>query len=88
LLSQSKRPRERTNSNADAKQEASLQVVMDMIKTFFVEKEVSSEKRTERKRRDKGKVMKGYIDIQNKRLKIEEMNALARAKEVANNQRN
>jgi hypothetical protein len=59
LLSQSKRPRERTNSNADAKQEASLQVVMDMIKTFFVEKEVSSEKRTERKRRDKGKVMEG-----------------------------
>jgi hypothetical protein len=60
---------------------------MDTIKTCFAKKEVSSEKRDERKRQDKEEAMKGYIDIQNKRLEIEEINALARAKEVANKQK-
>jgi hypothetical protein len=36
---------------------------MDTIKTFFAEKEVSSEQRKERKRWDKEEAVKGYIDI-------------------------
>jgi hypothetical protein len=47
------------------------------VKTFFAEKKASSEKREERKRPDKEEVVKAYIDIQNKWLQIEEMNALA-----------
>jgi hypothetical protein len=48
---------------------------------------VSTEKREERKCRDKKEALDSYVDIQTKRVTIEEMNARARAKE-ADNKRN
>jgi hypothetical protein len=76
----------RSNSKADAKFKASSQAVMDMIKSFLAEKNVSSEKRDERKRQDKEEAVKGYFIIRNKKLELE-MNAHAREKETANRQK-
>jgi hypothetical protein len=59
---------------------------MDMIKSFLAEKNVSSEKRDERKRQDKEEAVKGYFIIRNKKLELE-MNAHAREKEAANRQK-
>jgi hypothetical protein len=57
---------------------------MDTIKSFLAEKEVSTKNRDKRKHWDKEENVKGYYDIQNKKLKIKVMNARARPKEVAN----
>jgi hypothetical protein len=47
----------------------------------------TTEKRKERKCRDKKEVVDGYVDIQTKRLTIKEMNARAKAKEADNKQK-
>jgi hypothetical protein len=59
--SQAKRTRRRTKSKAKAKREASSQAVVDTIKTFLADKEVSSGKRDERKRWEKEKAVKSYV---------------------------
>ncbi|KAK1611174.1 hypothetical protein QYE76_034847 [Lolium multiflorum] len=56
--------------------------MMETIKTLIVDKEVSSEKRDERKRWEKEEVVKNYFEIQTKKLEIDEINARAAAKEV------
>jgi hypothetical protein len=50
---QALRPRGRNTSKAEAKREAASQVVVETSKTFLPDKEVSTEKIEERKRRDK-----------------------------------
>jgi hypothetical protein len=80
------RPRGRNTSKAKAKQEAASQVVVEAIKTFFADKEVSTKKREERKCQDKKEALDSYVDIQTKRVAIEEMNGRARAKEADNKQ--
>jgi hypothetical protein len=78
----SKRPRERTSSKAEAKRDASLQEVMDTVKTLLAGKEVPSEMRDERKRRQKDEALKNYVAIQHKKLSLEEINAHNRLKEL------
>jgi ribosome-associated protein YbcJ (S4-like RNA binding protein) len=79
--SASKRQRGRTSSKAEAKHNASSQSAMD-IKTFLADKEVSSEKRDERKRRKKKEAVKNYVTIQHKKLTVEEINAHNKRKEL------
>jgi hypothetical protein len=55
---------------------------METIKTLFADKEVSSEKRDERKRREKEEAVKNYYDIQHKKLTLEEINAHNKQKEL------
>jgi hypothetical protein len=62
--SQARQPRGRTNSKAKEKQEASLQAILDTIKTFLANKEVSSEKRDEKKHQQIEEVVNSYIQIQ------------------------
>lgn len=81
-----KRLRGRASSKAEARGYASSQVVMEAIKTLLDDKEVSSEKRDERKHLKKEESIKNYYEIQTKKLKIEEINARAVAKEVDNKQ--
>jgi hypothetical protein len=50
-----KRPRGLKISKAEAKREASSQAMMEMINMLIADKEVSSEKREERKRQEKGR---------------------------------
>jgi hypothetical protein len=68
--SQSKSPRKRTNSKADAKHQASSQAIMDTIKIFLAKKEVSSEKRDERKCRDKEEVVKTTVTFKTRSSKF------------------
>jgi hypothetical protein len=82
-----KRPRGRMSSKAKAKKEASSQAMMETIKTLIADKEVSSEKREERKRREKEEAVKNYFEIQTKKLEIEEINARVAVKEVDNKQK-
>lgn len=78
----SKRPRGRTSSKNDAKREASSQAVMESIKTLLADKSVSTEKRDERKRKEKEEAAKNYYDIQSKKLAIEEINVINKQKEL------
>ena len=45
-------------------------------------KEVSTEKREDRKRREKEEAMKNYYDVQKRKLDIDEANAKSRVREV------
>jgi hypothetical protein len=67
-----KRPRGRTSSKAEAKRDASSLAVVETINTLFPDKEVLSEKRDERKRREKEEDVKNYYEIQTNKLAIEE----------------
>jgi hypothetical protein len=79
-----KRPRGRTSSKAEAKREASSQAMMETINTLITDKEVSREKREERKGQEKEDAVKNYYEMQNKKLEIEKINTRAAAKEVGN----
>ncbi|KAK1662745.1 hypothetical protein QYE76_050904 [Lolium multiflorum] len=61
--------------------------MMVTIKTLLADKEVSSEKRDERKRREKEDAVKNYYEIQTKKLEIEEIIARAATKEMDNTQK-
>jgi hypothetical protein len=56
------------------------------MKNLLADKEVLSEKRDERKRREKEETVKNYYKIQTKKLEIEGINAHVAAKEVGNKQ--
>jgi hypothetical protein len=59
--------------------------MMEMIKSFLPGKEVSSEKRDERKKwQEKEDSIKSFYEIQTKKLEIGEIKAHAPAKEVDN----
>jgi hypothetical protein len=60
---------------------------MNTIKTFLADKEVLSEKRDERKRWEKEEAVKSIVQIQTRRLEVEEINARAKTKEVDNKQK-
>jgi hypothetical protein len=79
------RPRGRNTSKAEAKRDAASQVVVETIKTFLANKEVSTEKRGSTG--IKKKAVDSYVVIETKRLAIEEMNARAKAKEADNKQK-
>jgi hypothetical protein len=61
--SASKRSTGWTISKEEAKSNASSQAGMEMIKTLLPNREVSSEKRKERKRREKDEAMRNYVYI-------------------------
>jgi hypothetical protein len=71
-----KSPRGWTRSKAEAKWDASLLAMMEKIKTLLADKEVSSEKRGERKQQEKEKTFENYYDLQTKKLDIEEINSM------------
>jgi hypothetical protein len=77
-----KRTRERLRSKAEAKRDTSQQAVMETIKTFLDNKEVSSEKRDERKHLEKEEAVKNYIAIQPKKLALKEINTHNKHKEL------
>jgi hypothetical protein len=61
--------------------------MMERIKTLLADKEVSSEMRDERKRREEEVAVKNYYEIQTKKLGIGDINACAATKEVDNKQK-
>jgi hypothetical protein len=61
--SASKRSTGWTISKEEAKSDASSQAGMETIKTLLPNREVSSEKRHERKRREKDEAMRNYVYI-------------------------
>jgi hypothetical protein len=52
------------------------------LKDLYAEKEMSNEKREERKRRDKEEAMRNNYDEQKRNLEIDEANARSKANEV------
>jgi hypothetical protein len=79
--STSNRSMGRKSSKAEAKRDASSQAVVETIKTFLYDKEVSNEKRNVRKRREKEEATKNYVAKLHKKLNVEEINAHNRRKE-------
>ncbi|XP_047053898.1 DNA ligase 1-like [Lolium rigidum] len=64
------------------KRDASTMHLVGTLKDLYAEKEVSTDKREERKRREKEEAMKNYYDVQMRKLDIDEANAKTRAREV------
>src|SRR4051812_18977345 len=71
-----------TNTKLDAEREASSLSIQEMLKEMIAEKEVSLEKRDERKRKEREEAAKSFYEIQSKMLEIEEINARSRAREL------
>jgi hypothetical protein len=69
------------------KRDASAMHLVGTLKDLHAEKEVSTYKRDERKRREKEEDMKTYYDVQNRKIEIEEANSKTRAREVELNEK-
>jgi hypothetical protein len=52
------------------------------LKKLYAERDISTAKRDERKRRDKQEAMRNLYKVQRRKLEIDEANARSRAKEV------
>jgi hypothetical protein len=55
---------------------------MEKIEALLADKEVSSEKMDEMKRREKDEVVRNYVDIKYKKLALEDINAHNMRKEL------
>ncbi|KAM0839524.1 hypothetical protein ACQ4PT_060269 [Festuca glaucescens] len=83
MTSRASRPRGHKATKADMKRDASALHLVGILKDLYAEKEMSTDKRDERKRRDNEEAMRNYYDVQKRKLDIDETNARSRAKEVA-----
>ena len=57
------RPRGHKSTKADMKRDASAMQLVGTLKEMYADKEVSTDKRDERKRREKEEDMKTYLDV-------------------------
>jgi hypothetical protein len=80
--SRASRQRGHKSTKADMKCDASAMHLVGTLKDLYAEKEMSTNKREERKRREKEEAMKNCYDVQKKKLDMYEANAKSRAKEV------
>jgi hypothetical protein len=64
------------------KRDASAMHLVGTLKDLYAEKEMSTNKREERKRWEKEEAMKNYYDVQKRKPDIDEANAKTRAREV------
>ena len=76
------RPRGHKSTKADMKRDASAMHLVGTLKDLYAEKEEATDKREERKRREKEEALKNYYDVQKRKLDIDEANARMRAREV------
>jgi hypothetical protein len=63
------------------KRDASAMQLFDTLKEMHAEREVSTDKRDGRRRREKEEDKKNYFDVQKKKLEIEELKAKTKARE-------
>ena len=69
--SRASRPRGHKATKADMKRDASYMLLFGTLKEMHADREVSTDKRDERRRREKDEDMKNYFDVQKKKLEIE-----------------
>jgi Flp pilus assembly secretin CpaC len=64
------------------KRDASAMQLVGTLKEMHAHREVSTDKRDERRRQEKEEDMKNYFDVQKKKLEIEEVKAKTKAREI------
>jgi hypothetical protein len=80
--SRASRPRGHKATKADLKRDASSMLLFGTLKELHADREVSTDKRDERRRREKEEDRKNYFDVQKKKLEIEEVKAKTKAREI------
>nr|XP_051212172.1 glutathione S-transferase T3-like [Lolium perenne] len=80
--SRASRPRGHKSTKADMKRDASSMLLYGTLKEMHADREVSTDKRDERRRREKEEDRKKFFDVQQKKLEIEEVKAKTKAKEL------
>jgi hypothetical protein len=68
--------------------DASTLHLVGTLKDLYADKEISTDKRDERKRRDKEEAMRNHYDIQKRKLDIDEANTRSRSKQVELKEKN
>nr|XP_051212270.1 uncharacterized protein LOC127329900 [Lolium perenne] len=80
--SRASRPCGHKSTKADMKRDASSMLLYGTLKEMHADREVSTDKRDERRRREKEEDRKKFFDVQQKKLEIEEVKAKTKAKEL------
>ncbi|KAK1632304.1 hypothetical protein QYE76_006619 [Lolium multiflorum] len=80
--SRASRPRGHKSTKADIKRDASSMLLFGTLKEMHADREVSTDKRDEKRRREKEEDRKKFFDVQQKKLEIEEVKAKTKAKEL------
>nr|XP_051229468.1 glutathione S-transferase T3-like [Lolium perenne] len=80
--SRASRPRGHKSTKADMKRDASSMLLYGTLKEMHADREVSTDKRDERRCWEKEEDRKKFFDVQQKKLEIEEVKAKTKAKEL------